>query len=61
MQVREQEIVPGHAEATEARILATAERILAEDFEPSVHADCDHCEFHRLCPLWDEGREVGEE
>lgn len=59
MTVREQEVTPDHAAVTEARILAAAERILAADFEPSVHADCDHCEFHRLCPLWPEGREVG--
>lgn len=59
MTVREQEVTADHAAVTEARILAAAERILAADFEPSVHADCDHCEFHRLCPLWPEGREVG--
>jgi superfamily I DNA/RNA helicase/RecB family exonuclease len=60
MEARDQEIRPDHAEVTEARILATAEHIVAESFEPSVHADCDHCDFHRLCPLWPEGREVGE-
>jgi RecB family exonuclease len=60
MEARDQEIRPDHAEVTEARILATAEQIVAESFEPSVHADCDHCDFHRLCPLWPEGREVGE-
>ena len=60
MTVREQEITADHAAATEARILAAAGRILAADFEPSVHGDCDHCEFHRLCPLWAEGREVGQ-
>ena len=60
MEVREQEVRPDHAEVTEGRILSTAERILAEEFEPSAAADCDHCDFHRLCPLWPEGREVGE-
>lgn len=60
MEAREQEIRPGHAEATEARILAAAGEIVAEHFAASVDADCDHCDFHRLCPLWDEGREIGE-
>jgi RecB family exonuclease len=60
MEAREQEVRPDHAETTEARIFATAERILTEEFEPSAAADCDHCDFHRLCPLWPEGREVGE-
>jgi RecB family exonuclease len=60
METREQEVRPDHAELTEGRILTAAGDILAEAFEPSAHADCDHCDFHRLCPLWDEGREVGE-
>ncbi|MEY2476378.1 MAG: hypothetical protein QOG87_1693 [Actinomycetota bacterium] len=60
MEAREQEIRPDHAAVTQARILATAERIVAESFDPSVDADCDHCDFHRLCPLWPEGREVGD-
>ena len=59
MTTREQPVEEGHADRTEARILEAAERILAEDFEPSVDADCDHCDFHRLCPLQPEGREVG--
>jgi RecB family exonuclease len=57
----DQDVTPDHTATTEARILEAADRILAEDFEPSVHADCDHCDFHRLCPLWPEGREVGAE
>ena len=61
MVAREQAVRPDHEQTTEARILATAEAILSEAFEPSVHADCDHCEFHRLCPLWPEGREVGDD
>jgi RecB family exonuclease len=56
----EQEIVAGHAEATEARILQAAEHILAEEFEPSVEANCRYCSFQRLCPLHPEGREVDE-
>ena len=56
---REQPITEGHAEHTEARIAAAAERIVEEAFDPVVGADCDHCAFHRLCPLQVEGREVG--
>jgi superfamily I DNA/RNA helicase/RecB family exonuclease len=56
---REQPITADHAARTEARIIATADEILGEDFGPSIHADCDHCDFHRLCPLQAEGREVG--
>ena len=59
MNAYDQEILPNHAGATEARILAAAERILAEDFEPSVHANCRYCSFQRLCPIQVEGREVG--
>ena len=60
MKTYNQEIVAGHAEATETRILAAAEHILDEEFEPSVHANCRYCSFHRLCPLQREGREVGD-
>jgi RecB family exonuclease len=59
MKTYDQEIAAGHAEATETRILAAAEHILDEEFEPSVHASCRYCSFHRLCPLQREGREVG--
>jgi superfamily I DNA/RNA helicase/RecB family exonuclease len=59
MNAYDQEILPDHADSTEARILATGERILAEDFEPSVHANCRYCSFQRLCPIQVEGREVG--
>jgi RecB family exonuclease len=59
MTEREQPIVTGHAEATEARIMAIAEEIRHERFEPSVDASCRNCSFHRLCPLQREGREVG--
>ncbi len=57
----EQEITPGHARSTQEWILALAARMRAEEISPEVDADCDHCEFHRLCPLWPEGREVGQE
>jgi putative RecB family exonuclease len=53
-----QPIAVGHAERTEQRIIDAAERILAEAFDPSVEADCEHCEFHRLCPLQIRGRHV---
>lgn len=47
-----------HAAVTEARVLAAAERIRAEQFDPSVDANCRICPFHRLCPMQEEGREV---
>lgn len=53
-----QPIAEGHAERTERRIIDAADRILAEEFDPSVEADCEHCEFHRLCPLQIRGRHV---
>ncbi|HEX8771334.1 MAG TPA: PD-(D/E)XK nuclease family protein, partial [Acidimicrobiales bacterium] len=54
----EQEVTPDHATTTEKRILTTADLILAEQFTPSVDADCRTCPFHRLCPLQDEGCQV---
>ena len=59
MAAYEQPVVAGHAEATEARVLAAAADIRQERFEPSVDASCRTCPFHRLCPLQREGREVG--
>jgi DNA helicase-2/ATP-dependent DNA helicase PcrA len=59
MNVRSQDITPDHAARTEERVLALADRILAEDFAPSPQASCRYCDFHRLCPLQPEGREVG--
>ncbi|MGH9123821.1 MAG: PD-(D/E)XK nuclease family protein, partial [Acidimicrobiales bacterium] len=53
-----QPISADHEQRTEMRILDLAQRILAEEFEPSVEADCEYCEFKRLCPLKDEGRRV---
>jgi superfamily I DNA/RNA helicase/RecB family exonuclease len=58
-QDRDQPVTPDHAEQTEARILDAAEQIVAEAFAPALGADCDHCDFHRLCPLQRQGREVG--
>jgi RecB family exonuclease len=61
MHALDQTVEPGHEAATEARILAGAEHILAEEFAPSVEANCRICSFHRLCPLQKEGRvTVGE-
>ena len=57
----EQEIGADHTRRTEERILDAAARMVAEHLEPAVDAECDHCEVHRLCPLWPEGREVGSE
>ena len=58
MKVRSQPVTADHEAATEARVLAVADRILAEDFEPSVHANCRVCAFHRLCPVQAAGRET---
>lgn len=52
----DQPVTEDHAARTEARVLAVAERILAEDFEPSVAANCRNCSYHRLCPLQPAGR-----
>ena len=54
----EQPVIANHAGATEARVLAAAERIRAEQFDPSVDANCRICPFHRLCPMQEEGRQV---
>jgi RecB family exonuclease len=59
MRAFEQPVLADHAATTEARVAATAEDIRAERFEPSVDASCRTCDFHRLCPLQLEGREVG--
>lgn len=56
-----QPITADHAERTEQRIVDTANRILAEEFEPSLEAQCDYCDFWRLCPLQVQGRQVGGE
>jgi len=58
MKVRSQPVTPDHEAATEARVLAVADRILAEEFEPSVHANCRVCAFHRVCPIQAAGRET---
>jgi RecB family exonuclease len=59
MHAFEQPILAGHADTTTARVLAAADDIRLERFEPSVDAACRNCSFHRLCPLQREGRQVG--
>jgi DNA helicase-2/ATP-dependent DNA helicase PcrA len=59
MHAFDQPVTDDHEATTEARVAATATRILAEEFEPSVDANCRLCSFHRLCPLQDEGRVTG--
>lgn len=54
-----QEIKEDHDAVAEARILAGAQQMIEERLDPSVSADCDHCDFHRLCSLQRSGREVG--
>ena len=58
MHAFDQEVTAGHAEATERRVLDVAARIRAEEFEPSVDANCRWCDFQRLCPIQPEGRQV---
>ena len=59
MRAHDQPVRPDHEASTEARVLATADRILAEEFEPSVEANCRLCSFQRVCPLQPEGRTTG--
>jgi RecB family exonuclease len=56
-QVR-QTITPTHQADTAARILAVADRMLTEESDPSVMAECDFCDLHRLCDLQAAGRPV---
>jgi RecB family exonuclease len=55
----EQPIAPDHAEVTRQRIRERADKILTEEFAPSLHAECRYCSFARVCPTQPEGREVG--
>lgn len=34
------------------------QRVIAEDFNPSVEANCHFCRMRPLCPIWPEGVEV---
>ena len=53
-----QRIQPDHAALTTQRIVAVADRMLAEESHPSVDAACDYCDLARLCDLQAEGRPV---
>ncbi len=54
-----QPITADHETRAEGRILDAATQMLAEQLEPLPTADCDHCDYHRLCPLQRAGRDVG--
>ncbi|MEY2426233.1 MAG: hypothetical protein QOI61_1805 [Actinomycetota bacterium] len=54
-----QAITPDHEARAEARILEAAAQMLDESLEPLPTGDCDHCDYHRLCPLQRAGREAG--
>jgi DNA helicase-2/ATP-dependent DNA helicase PcrA len=54
-----QPITDDHEARAETRILAAAAEMLDERLDPLPTADCDHCDYHRLCPLQRAGREVG--
>ena len=56
--VRTQVITAGHDMHTEHRIESLAQRMIAEEHEPSVAASCEYCDLHRLCPLQSRGRPV---
>ncbi len=56
--VRPQIISADHDQLTEARIVALAARMLSEEHEPSVAANCEYCDLHRLCPLQPQGRPI---
>ena len=60
MRCYDQDVVDGMAEATEARIAEVAGRILGEEFQPAVDANCRWCSFQRLCPIQPEGRQLGD-
>jgi RecB family exonuclease len=54
-----QPITDDHEARAETRILQAAAEMLDEHLDPLPTADCDHCDYHRLCPLQRAGREVG--
>ena len=54
-----QTITADHEALAEARIMLAAQEMLDEHLAPRVDAECDHCDFHKLCPLQRAGREVG--
>ena len=56
--VRPQVISADHDQLTEGRVVALAARMLSEEHEPSVAANCEYCDLHRLCPLQPQGRPI---
>lgn len=56
--VRPQIISADHDQLTQTRIVALAARMLSEEHEPSVAANCEYCDLHRLCPLQPQGRPI---
>jgi RecB family exonuclease len=54
----EQPIVSGHELVTSARIQHLIDEMFAESHEPSTFANCEYCDFHRLCDLQLPGRPV---
>jgi RecB family exonuclease len=54
----EQPIVNGHDLVTSARIQHLIDEMFAESHEPSPFANCEYCDFHRLCDLQLPGRPV---
>ena len=54
----DQPVRADHEAVTKARILAAADAIATEDFYPSVEADCEYCNFKKLCPIQPEGRTI---
>jgi RecB family exonuclease len=54
-----QAITADHEVRAEQRILEAAQQMLDESLDPLPTADCDHCDYHRLCPLQRAGREAG--
>ncbi len=54
----EQPIVSGHELVTSARIQHLIDEMFAESHDPSTFANCEYCDFHRLCDLQLPGRPV---
>lgn len=44
--------------AVRERLIAAAEGIRAERWEPRVSRDCQSCAFRSVCPAWPDGREA---
>ena len=53
-----QTIGPDHEAQWEGRITDVFEAIEAESRQPSPEADCEYCDFQRVCPIQRHGRRV---